>query len=346
MLGAFGSSYAGGDKWQVSLSCRYQQSDKHFVGSEYQHERDEERSQVVNTIWQPEVSLRYRLGERWSFSVAVPYLVANRSSALRDSVTREVFGRTEVHAHGIGDMTLFARRWMLSPSQHPNTNLSLGWGVKLPTGQTDVRDVRLRVTTGRETEVVEQVVDQSIQPGDGGTGIILDMQWFRRMAKGRVTTYLGTTYLFNPRGTSGVPTGRNRAGEEIMSVADQYVARVGATFTGPRWRGWSVGFGGRLEGVPVHDVFGSSTGFRRPGYAISAEPSFSWSKGPHTVAVATPIAMYRNRTRSVADRKEVGRHGDAAFADWLALASYSFRFGGTGAKAASCAAPPEKMAAR
>ena len=37
-------------------------------------------------------------------------------------------------------------------------------------------------------------------------------------------------------------------------------------------------------------------------------------------------AIYRDRTRSVPD-VITGGHGDAAFADYVWLASYSFRFG-------------------
>jgi hypothetical protein len=37
-------------------------------------------------------------------------------------------------------------------------------------------------------------------------------------------------------------------------------------------------------------------------------------------------AIYRNRTHSASDNL-TGGHGDAAFADYVWLASYSFRFG-------------------
>ena len=38
--------------------------------------------------------------------------------------------------------------------------------------------------------------------------------------------------------------------------------------------------------------------------------------------MAVPIALYRNRTRSVADRAVPGRHGDAAFADYVVFLGY------------------------
>jgi hypothetical protein len=107
-----------------------------------------------------------------------------------------------------------------------------------------------------------------------------------------------------------------------MSIADLYLARTGVTYSGASWKGFGVGLGGRLEGVPVEDLIGDSDGFRRPGYALSIEPALSYSRGPHAVSLAVPVALYRNRTRSVPDRLEPGRHGDAAFADYVVMLGY------------------------
>ena len=91
------------------------------------------------------------------------------------------------------------------------------------------------------------------------------------------------------------------------SETDQYVARVGASYAGKSWKGFGASLGGRLEGVPVEDLIGDSNGFRRPGYAISIEPGLSYSRGAYTFSLAVPYALYRNRTRSVADRLVPGR---------------------------------------
>jgi hypothetical protein len=82
---------------------------------------------------------------------------------------------------------------------------------------------------------------------------------------------------------------------------------------------------GRIEGVPVRDIIGKSEGFRRPGYAISVEPGFLYSRGRDTWSISMPIAVERNRRRSVPDIAD-GRHGDAAFADDLLIIGYSRRF--------------------
>ena len=82
----------------------------------------------------------------------------------------------------------------------------------------------------------------------------------------------------------------------------------------------------RLEGVPVRDIIGGDTGFRRPGIAVSFEPAFNIIvKGKNSATLSVPIAIYRNRFQSVPDKAR-GAHGDAAFADYLILAGYSRRF--------------------
>jgi hypothetical protein len=316
-------TYTGPNRWQVSASWRYQYSHRHFVGPEEQHERAEERSEVKNTINQFELGVRYNASDQWSFSVGIPYLMAERSSPLRNS-SRAVIGRTITESSDLGDITLTARRLLWKPSASPDGNISLGLGVKFPTGDYDVYDDRTRVVNGQFV-ITDESVDQSIQPGDGGTGIILDFQAFRRMT-GNFSLYGSATYLSNPRGKNGVPTFRTQVGEEEMSVADQYVARVGGSYSHAAWKGFGVSLGGRLEGVPVEDLIGDSDGFRRPGYAISAEPSLSYTRGPHTISAAVPIALYRNRTRSVPDRAVPGRHGDAAFADYVVFLGYWRRY--------------------
>jgi hypothetical protein len=324
VLGAQDGAYTGPNKWQYSMSWRYQRSDRHFVGSDEQEERKEEGSEVVNTINLAEFGIRYNRNDRLSFSVGIPYLMAERSSPIRDA-SRRVVDRSITHASALGDITFTARRLLWKPAEHPNGNVSLGLGVKLPTGRDNIVDSRTRLVNGQRVSTIE-TVDQSIQPGDGGFGLIVDAAALQRVLSGHGALYASATYLFNPDDTNGVLTYRNNAGEEVMSVADQYLARAGMSYAGEGWKGWAVSLGGRVEGIPVEDLIGDSNGFRRPGYAVSAEPGVSWSRGPHAVSLAVPIAVYRNRTRSVADRLVPGRHGDAAFADWLVTLGYWRRF--------------------
>lgn len=324
VLGAFDELRQGEQKWQVSFSWRYQKSDRHFRGTREEENRQAEHSEVINKIHLAELGIRYGFDPQTSLTVGVPLLMATRSHPIRDA-NRDTVGRSVLNSRGLSDVTVVARRLMWKPSAERRGNLTLGLGVKLPTGANNVVDTREREVDGERVLSVE-TVDQSVQPGDGGFGFIVDLSAYRLLgSRSDVALYASGAYLINPEGTSGVQTYRSRPGEEILSIADQYVFRAGLLAGPASWKGFSVGLGGRIEGVPVHDLFGSSEGFRRPGYAVSVEPSLSWTRGSHTVSLAVPIALERNRQRSVPDLAN-GTHGDAAFADYLLLASYWRRF--------------------
>ena len=324
VLGAFDELPDSEQKWQVSFSWRYQRSDRHFRGTHEEANRAAEDSEVINTVNLAEFGLRYSINPRTSISFSIPYLMATRSHPIRDA-DRNVVDRSILNSRGLSDITVVARRLMWEPTPERRGNLTLGFGFKLPTGANNVTDTREREVDGERVMRVE-TVDQSVQPGDGGFGAILDLSAYRLLgSQNTLALYASAAYLINPQATNGVQTYRRAPGEEIMSIADQYVARAGLVASPKSWKGFSVGLGGRIEGVPVHDLFGSSEGFRRPGYAVSAEPSLNWSRDSHAFSLAVPIAIQRNRRRSVPDLAR-GSHGDAAFADWLVLANYSRRF--------------------
>lgn len=317
------AEYQGPDKWEVGFSWRNQRSHRHFVGHEEQVNRATEQSEVVNRINLADISITRNLSKGWRFTVGIPYLMAERSSPIRDPNTDAVVDRYITTARGIGDISLVARKWLWDPAANPKGNISLGFGAKLPTGQDNVVDTRVSISSTGAVTNSERTVDQSIQPGDGGFGLILDMQMYRRLAGERLAVYTNGTYLANPSKENGVQTYRSNPGEEVMSVADQYLARAGvAWFPG---KGWGLSLGGRIEGVPVYDLIGSSDGFRRPGYAISADPGVTWTRGAHTFSLQVPIAVDRTRQRNVPDRRN-GTAGDAAFADYLVIGGYIRRF--------------------
>ena len=312
-----GQGLSGGDsntpgegQWQLSIGYRGIRSARHFVGTVEQHERQEEGTAVVNKVHLFDVSVGYTLTPRITLTASVPIMFAKRKS-----------GRTPdriFHSNGIGDIGLGARIWLIRPPSESRQNIAFGVGIKLPTGKPDVTNT-FRTAAGPVTSVV----DQSIQLGDGGVGAVFDMQAFKAVKF--MTFFAAGTYLVNPRNTNGVRTGRGRPSEAIMSVADQYAARIGVAVPAPAIRGLSLSFAGRIEGVPVRDLIGKSEGFRRPGYAISVEPGFIYSRGRDTWSISMPMAVERNRRRSVTDIAD-GRHGDAAFADNLLLIGYSRRF--------------------
>jgi hypothetical protein len=284
---------------------------------------------VENHVNIPEIVVNYAFTDRFSATVDVPIPIMQRRNPPRAATaTSPAVPAVYTDGRGLGDVNLLGRFWVGSPSHHSNQNLSIGVGVKLPTGQDDVEGEFVRVVDGTIQPWVHPV-DQSIQLGDGGYGFITELQAFKTL--GPVTAYVTGGYLFNPKGTNGVQTGRGNPNEAIMSVADQFAARLGANVPLKFLTGLSMGLAGRLEGVPSSDLFGSSEGFRRPGYSIGIEPSLSYSWGKNSFAFAFPYLVYRNRTQSYSDQlatASTGRftQGDAAFADYVFIAGFTRRF--------------------
>jgi hypothetical protein len=296
-------------KWRITTTYRKQHSHRHFVGTVEQKHRAEEGSEVINDIHLVDFALSYQHTPRWSFNVSAPVMIASRTSSRTGAI---------VHSKGLGDIMISARTWLWRPPTESRQNIAVGFGLKLPTGKPDVQDTRY-TTQGN----IVSTVDQSIQLGDGGWGVMASADMFKVVK--RATLFASGIYLSNPQETNGVLTGRSRPSEAIMSIPDQYLVQAGVTHPVPGTKNFIVSAGGRLEGVPVRDIFGGSLGFRRPGYVLSFDPGVIYVRGRNTLSFNIPIPLERNRTRSTSDIID-GRHGDAAFADYLLILSYSRSF--------------------
>jgi hypothetical protein len=319
--GMGGDSVSHKNTWQVSFGYRQFKSHRHFRGTDYQEQRKAQGTEVINRSYSAILALTYNATSQLSFSVFVPISYTDRSSLYEHNNV----GRYSTQSHGLGDIRVSANYWLWAPEKHTKRNISFGLGVKMPTGNYNVKD---NFHTSAENTVVKPV-DQSIQLGDGGWGITLETQAYAQLFK-NASLYVSGFYLVNPRNTNGTLTGRKDPRPDIivsvMSVCDQYMARTGVNYKLLRHRGLYANLGGRLEGIPVWDLIGGSDGFRRPGYIISAEPGLSYLSSKHFVSLNVPVAIIRNRTKNVADIRTNGPGGDAAFADYMILLNYGFRF--------------------
>ncbi|HEY6249528.1 MAG TPA: hypothetical protein VI685_06180 [Candidatus Angelobacter sp.] len=294
--------------FDITIGYRYQSSARHFVGTVEQVQREILHTQIENDYHLFDVAINYELSPRWSLTASLPILVAKRDQR----------GSGIYHVAGIGDSTVGARLWIFRPPTESGGNISFGFSLKMPTGKDNSVDHR-----GPGGPLV--TADQSIQAGDGGWGFALETQAFKQTFF-HSTLYFSGAYLFNPEDTNGVKTFRSAPGEEVMSVADQYLYRGGISHHVPRVRGLFASIGGRMEGVPVRDAFGRSDGFRRPGYAIDVDPGFMYVVGTRNIfSCNVPFAVERNRRASVPDLAH-NRHGDAAFADYALILSYNRHF--------------------
>jgi hypothetical protein len=319
VVGAQGTPYLAPDQWQVGVSGKYQYSFRHFVGGNENKDRDDQNSEVKNTLYLFSFDFSYGWTDQTSISISIPYQIAERSQ----NNSAQGNQRRVSHGYGIGDTTITAFHWLFDVHDNLDQNLGVGLGLKIPTGEPSQQDSRIVNPTVSGNRTYATTNDQSIQPGDGGWGFVLSLYGFKQI--GLFTPYAYGSYLFNPQEDNGAATGRGKAGEEIMSIPDSYLARIGTMVAIPQVEGLSAGIGLRIEGVPVRDIIGDDGGFRRPGYAISVEPQLVYATGNDVFSLAVPWAWIRNRQRSVADQN-AGGHGDAAFADYLILVGWQRRF--------------------
>ena len=93
-----------------------------------------------------------------------------------------------------------------------------------------------------------------------------------------------------------------------------------------RLKGLSATLAARDEGVPAYNLFPvSNDGFRRPCFAVTAGPGGEYSRGTNTLTAGVYKAIHRDRTSSYPD-SVYHTHGDAAFAQYVWLASVTHRF--------------------
>jgi len=312
--------------WELNLNNRYFKSYKHFVGTEEQKQRIEEGSNVINHAYELDITATRTLNSRWSIAITLPIMDFARSSLYEhDGKTRH-----SAHSFGIGDARVSGYRWMFDPQKSHKGNVQLGLGIKLPTGNYNYMDYFYK----KADSSVLGPVDQSIQPGDGGTGITFEINSFYNFSH-RVGVYGSFFYLVNPREVNGTSTTRGgtasatakKYNTDVMSVPDLFMTRAGVSYMVNKF---NFAGGVRVEGLPSEDLIGGSRGFRRPGYIISAEPSVTYVAKQVSFNLAVPFALKRDRTQSDSDKRRtadtgVHQQGDAAFADLLISAGMTIR---------------------
>ncbi len=300
-----GGGYLEPKEWNVNVAFRWFKSDRHFIGDVEQKHRKANGTQVINNSRFYDVSATYAWSKRLNTTLTVPYVTHNRSSLYEHRGNNGPRGATQ--SDGFGDLRLSASYWAFDPnSDHLKGNLAIGFGVKLPTGDYKDRDI-----FNRPAGPTVRFVDSSIQPADGGLGFTIELQGFRHLV-GNLSTYGNMFYLFNPEG---------RIEATGFSIPDAYMARGGFDYRINAVRGLTVSLGGRVEGVPSHDAFGSSIGSRRPGFSVAVEPGVTFNKGRFTGTVTVPVAVHHRRITTFG----AARPGDAAFADYSINTSFSIR---------------------
>ncbi|WP_428331265.1 hypothetical protein [Mucilaginibacter sp.] len=318
------SSNKSAGYWLFNSNSRYYKSFRHFIGKQEQFQRFTLHNNVINKVYTQDLTLTRVLNNRWSVALDIP--TADNSRSQVSSGTR-----FSTHSFGVGDIHLSGYVWLLNPAKAKNGNIQAGLGIKFPTGTYNYQDYFLNGATGARTL---GPVDQSIQLGDGGTGITAEINAYYNFTH-KFGVYGNFYYLASPKDVNGVLRSTTPASAttiaatgDVLSVPDQYLIRFGASLAVKKF---DFSLGVRDDCLPVHDLVGGSDGFRRPGYIIAAEPGITYHVKGFSLYAYCPIAIIRDRTQSVPDIRTTQltgtyTHGDAAFADYVVNVGVTFKF--------------------
>lgn len=319
-LGGEGEAYLPSHQWRATLAYRRLHSNQWFVGTSQNTALAPGGESPVFNINTFVADLSYSLSDRIRMGVSLPFSSGSVTRKWADSAHHEQ------RASGIGDLSVLGEFWLLSPKYHQKGNVSIGLGVKAPTG-SHTKSSLFYTATGS----VAFPADQTVQPGDGGWGVVLQTQAFQQIREG-IFAYGFGSYLANPKGQTEVvfaPTGP--ASTVHWSVPDVYQARLGAVFSVWPAQGVNLSLGGRMDGIPKRDLLGGgdSTTIKRTSNIIYADPGLSLNRGKSNFTLSVPIRLHVNRMKSgLEERTAAGplSVNGGGFAKYLVFASYSYRF--------------------
>ncbi|HEV2474329.1 MAG TPA: transporter, partial [Chthonomonadales bacterium] len=228
-LGGLGSPYLAPGEWQFDSTLRWLDAWRHYNGQVEQVQRALLHNNVVNRQRLLELGGDYGVTDRLAVSLGIPVLLhGSWSLPIPTGNPPTPLGpRYTQNSWGIGDITLNARYWLLSPSRNMKQNISLGVGIQAPTGDPDVKS-NFPDLTGKN--IALRSVDPSIQPGLGAWAFPVDLRAFKEI--GNCTLYTSGTYLITPTNVNGTlsPISNLKGSlspgqlyQKYDSVPDQYI---------------------------------------------------------------------------------------------------------------------------
>jgi len=315
VAGGQGDVYLRRHRWQAGVAYRRLSSNQFIVGHKVRNDlgpQGEASFVESNSIV---LSLARGLTDRLSLAVNVPFASGSSSHVYKDLV------RHRTSARGLGEVNLMASYWLRGTGLQPGGNLSIGVGVKAPTGKHAGGGYFWK----QSGDSIPFPVDQSIQLSDGGWRLILQVEGFEPLFS-RTYVYAAGSYTANPRKTTEVVLPTNLSIH--WGVPDTFNARVGAAMTIWPERGVTISLGGRVDGTTRKDLIGGrDDGFRRPGIVGYVDPGISATWRGRSFALDVPVRAYKRFRPSYLDPSVTGRPGGGGLARYLVLVSLSQRFG-------------------
>ena len=192
-LGGKGEAYQREQQWRFTLAYRRLYPDEFFSGSTESSAAffggaGKDPKFNINTFVG---DIAYAPTDRLLLHLSVPFQTGSESGARRDGV---------VHAsavNGIGDVSVIGEVWMFSPKTYDRGNISLGLGLKAPTGSNLARSSDWDAS-GAEEPIAASA---TIRPGDGGWAILPSVQAFHQVGK-HAFLHANGSYMVNPKAQS------------------------------------------------------------------------------------------------------------------------------------------------
>lgn len=310
-LGGEGIVFLHPHQWQVELAARRVATNKFFVGNK---EVPGPGGQPLNLrLNSADVSVNYAITERASLGVTVPLFYGTAEQGYPDK------SRHQVSNSGIGDISAVASLWLGAPSRHPNGNMSLGLGVKTPTGSYHATGASYSATGA----VTQTMITPTLQLGDGGWAILAETQAFQQVFA-RTAVYASGVYSASLKEHTDEIWGG--WGTRFLGVPDVYTARAGLAFAVARDQGVSASIGGRVDGTRASDLFGGTDDYKRsPGYYMYLEPGIAWSTGLNQFTLNVPVRV-RSNYYVVRTSDGIDHVGAGGVNDFIIYAGLSRRF--------------------
>jgi hypothetical protein len=286
--------------WQLNINTRYFKAFRDF--KEKVDQKTPKQNEAVVKSFSMDFAISKFLRNGWSLNLSIP--VAGNSREASGEHGGPNTKRYTTNSFGIGDIRFTAYKWLLKPTVSQRGNIQLGLGLKLPTGDYKYQDYFYR----NDSTKVLSAVNPSIQLGDGGTGIITELNMFYILNAARTFSLYGNFYyMANPREQNGTAITNGRvpprldslANNIILSVADQFSIRVGAYYN---LKNWSFSAGIRNEGTPVEDIIGGSEGVRRAGHNLSVEPGILYKMKKVSIYAYIPFIIDRSIKQNLPDK--------------------------------------------
>ncbi len=224
------------DKWSLDIDNRYFKA-YHFLEGTKNITPSDLSSGITLYEYTMNMELSRILDKGWEISLDMP-ISANQSKGALEHASGDVHA---THAYGLGDMRVTLYKWLLNTEVSHKGNIQFGLGIKFPTGNYQTQDYFYTSATDKSYKELAPV-NVAIQLGDGGTGIVTQLNAFYIFSK-TVGLYGNFFYLISPKDVNGVaswPPGLlppdaaalyHETTYDVNSVPDNYSCKAGADFT-------------------------------------------------------------------------------------------------------------------